>query len=173
MRAALLVNVFLLRFSSAINVPCQGAGGKGNLLKNENCNFSLGPLKGKPFLSPSLPSFLFVFGWIWFWRDTTANHLYKNLGIYSKKQFYRPLVKQITVNPEAVFSNGKHTGLILVQLPTCCVILNKWPNLSDLTLWLYQIKNESQTLHRPEISHNRPQLLTEVQWKPHDVIWDV
>lgn len=65
MRAALLVNVFLLRFSSAINVPRQGAGGKGNLIKNENCDFSWGPLKGKPFLSPFLlSSFLFIFGWI-------------------------------------------------------------------------------------------------------------
>lgn len=74
----------------------QGAGVKGNLLKTESGDFSLGPLREGLF---SLLCFLllFVFGWICYWMDTTANNLYKNLGISSKKQFYKTLVKHITL----------------------------------------------------------------------------
>lgn len=57
MRAGLLVNVFLLWFSSAINVPRQGAGVKESA-QNEP-NFSLGPTKEGffPFPFPFLPFF--------------------------------------------------------------------------------------------------------------------
>ena len=51
MGAGLPVNVFLLWFSSAINVPGQV------LLKNENWDFSLDPTK-KDFYFSCLPSFL-------------------------------------------------------------------------------------------------------------------
>jgi len=82
MRAGLLVNVFLLWFSSAINVPrCWGTG---NLLKNENWDFSPGPLREALF---SLLGFLLLFSLFLVGFDTGRIEL---LMIYTRTLAFTP-----------------------------------------------------------------------------------
>lgn len=89
MRAGLLVSVFLLWFSLAINVP--GCWGKGNLLKNEKWDFSLGPVREGLF---SFLCFLLLFSLFLVGFDTGGTQLLmiytRTLAFIQRSNFIEP-----------------------------------------------------------------------------------